>query len=251
MQSRNTYTKLKFIGSIVSFTVQIVGWVLAGTTIAFWVMGLVGSFVFAAFMGWMVWGYYNRLRTIENARPNIALKKAQGWQFHTKGAPSYYAVQAWFTNNPKVPSADSVGRDVTATVTFYGSDGKHEFEINGCWTQPDIVEHAEIVAAKDLRNQIDSFAPNDIPQKLLIALKWPDDEVAYGLSKPNFYTHQNLKQSGRELKKGTHYVRILFRGVNIDQEPFWLVLDNPGQQGELSLSEAKVPPTLDEEVSHV
>ena len=244
-------TKIQLIGSILSFIVQIIGWAMAGKTIAFWLMGLIGSIAFAVFMGWMVYGYYNQLKVIENVKPNLVLKKVRGWQFHTKGVDSYYALQGWFTNNPKVPSDNSIAKDVTATMTFYDNDGKREFEMYGCWTQPRIVEGAEIVEAKDLRDKIDLFSPNDIPQKLLIAVKWPSDEIAYGLSKSNFYKGQNLKESGKELKRGTHYVKILFRVVNIGQEPFWFDLTNFGQGRDLSISELTAPPSFDKRASRI
>ena len=241
--------KIKLWGSILSFIVQIIGWALAGEAIAFWLMGLGGSIAFALFMGFMVCGYYSQLKAIQNSKPNVVLKEARGRQYHTKGVVSYYALQGWFTNNPKVPSDNSIAKDVTATMTFYDNDGKREFEMYGCWTEPDIIENSDIVEPRHLKDKIDLFPPNNIPRKLLIALKWPSDEIAYGLSKSNFYKGQNLKESGKELKKGIHYAKISFKGVNIDQEPFWFTLRNFGQDGDLSISELAVPPNSDKVAS--
>ena len=224
---------------------------MAGRIIAFWLMGLIGSIALALFMGWMVWGYHRRLEAIESAKPHLVLTQARGWQYHTEGATSYYALQGWFRNEPRVPSESSVASHVTAMIVFYDHSGNREFSMHGCWTQPDIIESADILEAKDLRDDVGLLLPNDTPHKLLIAVKWPGDEIAYGLSRSSFQKAQFLREAGKELKKGNHYAEVLFKGVNVEQEPFWFSLVNPGQGGVLTICQLKAPPDFDKAASRI
>lgn len=205
---------------------------------------LVAFLFFLGFVIWWIWGLESYKRQIETSKPRLVFKKAGGWQFHTEGKVSYYALQVWFVNNPKLASDTSMAKEVTATLTFYDNDNNKEFEIFGCFTHAEVPDFATIAPVKDLKDKIDVFPPNDIPQKLLIALKWPGDESAYGLSKSNFLATQDLREQAKELKKGTHYVEITLKGVRVDQLPFWFILTNPGREGDLSLTEPIKKPNL-------
>jgi len=185
-----------------------------------------------------------RLAQIENSKPNLVFKKAGEWQFYANGQPTYRALQAWFINNPQATSDNSVAKDVTAVVTFYDRNIKNKLEIYGCFTQAEVPDYATIAPIKDLKDKIDVWSPNDIPQKLLIAFKYPGDESAYGYAKSNFLATQDGRESGKEIKRGEHYVKVTLKGIGIGQLPFWFILTNPGREGLLSLSDQIKRPDL-------
>jgi len=207
-----------------------------------WQWFTLGSFIlFLIFVAWWTGGLESYKRRIENSKPNLVFKKAGEWQFYTKGQAIYHALQVWFVNNPRVTSDNSLAKDVTAVVTFYDRNTKNKLEIYGCFTEAEVPDYATI---KDLKDKIDVWSPNDIPQKLLIALKYPGDESAYGYAKSNFLATQDGRESGKEIKKGKHYIKVTLKGIRIDQPPFWFILSNPGREGDLSLSNQIKKPDL-------
>jgi hypothetical protein len=218
---------------------SVFGWVFD------WRWFTLGSFiVFLIFVAWWTGGLESYKRRTENSKPNIVVRKKDKdeWQFYSKdGQPTYHALQVWFVNNPQVTSDNSVAKDVTAVVTFYDRNTKNKREIYGCFTEAEVPDYATI---KDLKDKIDVWSPNDIPQKLLIALKYPGDESAYGYAKSNFLATQDGRESGKEIKKGEHYVKVTLKGIRIDQPPFWFILTNPGREGDLSLSDQIKKPDL-------
>lgn len=205
---------------------------------------LVAFLFFLGFVAWWIGGLESYKRQMENSKPNLRFKKAGEWQFYTKGQAIYRAIQAWFINNPQVTSNNSVAKDVTAVVSFYDKNTKNKLEIYGCFTRAEVPDYATI---KDLKDEIDVWSPNDIPQKLLIAFKYPGDESAYGYAKSNFLATQDGRELGKEIKKGEHNVKVTFKGIGIDQPPFWFKLTNPGQEGDLSLSDQIKKPNLRKE----
>ena len=205
---------------------------------------LVAFLFFLGFVAWWIGGLESYKRQMENSKPNLVFKKAGEWQFYTKGQAIYHALQVWFVNNPQVTSDNSVAKDVTAVVTFYDRNTKNKLEIYGCFTRAEVPDSATI---KDLMDKIDVWSPNDIPQKLLIALKYPSDESAYGFAKSNFLATQDGRESGKEIKTGEHYVKVSLKGLRIDQPPFWFILKNPGREGDLSLSDQIKKPNLRKE----
>ena len=202
---------------------------------------LVSFIVFLIFVIWWIYGLENYRHKFENSKPNLVFKKAGEWQFYTKGQAVYHALQVWFVNNPQVASDNSVAEDITAVVTFYDRNTKNKLEIYGCFTQAEVPDYATI---KDLKDEIDVWSPNAIPQKLLIALKYPSDETAYGYAKSNFLATQDGRESGKEIKKGKHYIKVTLKGIRIDQPPFWFILSNPGREGDLSLFDQIKKPDL-------
>jgi hypothetical protein len=205
---------------------------------------LVAFLFFLGFVAWWIGGLESYKRQMENSKPNLVFKKAGEWQFYTKGQAIYHALQVWFVNNPQVTSDNSVAKDVTAVVTFYDRNTKNKLEIYGCFTRAEVPDSATI---KDLMDKIDVWSPNDIPQKLLIALKYPSDESAYGFAKSNFLATQDGRESGKEIKTGEHYIKVSLKGLRIDQPPFWFILKNPGREGDLSLSDQIKKPNLRKE----
>ena len=210
-----------------------------------WKWLTLGSFIlFVGFVSWWISGLEADKRQRENSKPNLVFKKAQDWQFYKERQAIYHALQVWFVNNPQVASDNSVARDVTVVVTFYDRNIKNKLEIHGCFTEAEVPDYATIAPIKDLKDRIDVWPPNDIPQKLLIALKYPGDESAYGFAKSNFVPTQDGRELGKEIKKGEHYVKVTLRGTRVDQPPSWFILTNPGREGNLSLSNQIKKPDL-------
>ena len=217
---------------------------LCGYSIEWKWFTLLAFILFLIFVIWWIVGLESYKRQIENSKPNLAFKKAGEWQFYTEGQAIYRALQVWFVNSPQVTSDNSVAEDVTAIVTFYDRDTKNKLEIYGCFTQAEVPDYATI---KDLKDKIDVWSPNDIPQKLLIAFKYPSDESAYGFAKSNFLATQDGRELSKEIKKGKHYVKITLKGIRVGQPPLWFVLENSGQDKELSLSNPIKKPDLRKE----
>ena len=249
------WTAIKIGGTIFSALWNIAFNVLtlagAGTLFGYfidWRWFTLGGFIaFLGFVGWWLGGLESDKRQRENSKPNLVFKKAGEWQFYTKGQATYRALQVWFVNSPQVTSDNSVAKDVTAIVTFYDRNTKNKLEIYGCFTQAEVPDYATIAPIKDLKDKIDVWSPNDIPQKLLIAFKYPDDESAYGFAKSNFLATQDGRELSKEIKKGKHYVKITLKGIGVGQPPFWFILENPSQGEGLSLSEPINKPNLHRE----
>ena len=244
-------TKLSIWGAILTGIFSATGFALNAFSI--WpginwsLIALIGLVVFVV----IVWqGWYaseHRARQYEASRPKIICKQTIARQhIDVQGKPIYWAVQVWFINSPSITSEHSTAKNVTATVTFYDEEKKKEFEMYGCFTETSVPESEGINRFGDLRDEIVNWPPNDIPQKLLLALQWPDDEIAYGLARSNLNVSQ-LKAARRKLIKGLHFVEVLFRGVGVDRQLFWFSLNNLGQGNNLSLKGPIKPPNLHRE----
>jgi len=196
---------------------------------------LLAFVVFLSFVIWWIYGLESYKNHIENTRPNLTFDQQRASYHYSRkdGHPMYYAIQAWFINNPKIKSNKSEANNVTAKITFYDKNNK-EFDMYGCFTEAEVLDYATIVEIKDLKDEIDNWPPNDIPRKLLIALKWTDDDTAYGLNRSNLLEVQ-LKDQSKILKKGLHFVKILFKGIGIDQQTFWFSLENSGKRTNIKL----------------
>lgn len=203
--------------------------------------------LFLLFIGWWIGGLELYKHRWEKSKPKLVFKKAGEWQFYTSGQPTYHALQVWFINNPQSASDNSVAKDVTALVTFYDRKTKSKKEIHGCFTEAEVLDHATIAPPQHLKDKIDVWSPNDIPQKLLIALKYPGDGSAYGYAKSNFRETQDGRAPRKEITKGEHYLKVSFKGVGIDQVPIWFRLNNPGGDGDLTLTDPIRKPNLRKE----
>lgn len=211
---------------------------------------LVALIAFVAFVVIVGQGWYaseHRAKQYETSRPKIICKQIITRQhIDEERKPIYWAIQVWFINSPSITSEHSTAKNVTATVTFYDEQKKKKFEMHGCFTQTAVPESAGINRFDDLRDVIVTWPPNDIPQKLPLALQWPDDEIAYGLARSNLSVKQ-LKAPGRKIMKGLHFVEVLFKGVGVDRQIFWFSLNNLGQGNKLSVTGPIKPPNLKRE----
>ncbi len=171
------------------------------------------------------------------------------WQFYAQEGPKrgqavYRALEIWFVNNPKARSDNAIARKVTCSLRFYDRTTKKITPVFGCFTQPESVGLATI---KDLISEIDEWYPNNKPRKLMVALKWPGDEIAYAFAKENFYDTEDGKKPDKLLNKGSHYVEVDFQGTGVEQPPMWFILTNPGNEGQLSVSDPIKKPDLRKE----
>lgn len=209
---------------------------------------LIAFVVFLFFVAWWIIGLETYKHRIENSKSKLVFKKAGEWQFYNaNGQPIYHALQTWFINNPEIATDDSVAKNITATITFYNLKTKTKNEIYGCFTEAEFPDYATIAPIKNLKDEIDIWSPNAIPQKLLIALKYPDDESAYGFAKSNFSNNQYGKQPDNEISKVAHYVKVCLKGTRVYQQPFWFRLNNPGKNETLVLSKPIKKPNLRKE----
>ena len=178
-------TKLSIFGAILAGIFSAAGFALSVSGIwpvTNWsLIALIAFCVFVAIVGQGWYASERRARQYETSRPKISCKQIMTRQHRDdERKPIYWATQVWFINSPSTTSERSTAKNVTATVTFYDEENKKEFEMHGCFTQTSVPESAGINKFGDLRDEIVSWPPNDIPQKLLLALQWPDDEIAMG-----------------------------------------------------------------------
>lgn len=248
-------TKLSIFGAILTGIFSATGFALNAFSIwpaTNWsLIALIGFVVFVSIVGQGWYASEHRARQYETSRPTIICKQTITRQhIDEQRKPIYWATQVWFINSPSITSEHSTAKNVTATVTFYDEEKRKEFEMHGCFTQTSVPESAGINRFDDLRDEIATWPPNDIPQKLLLVLQWPDDEIAYGLARSNLSVKQ-LKAPSRKLMKGLHFIEVLFRGVGVDRQLFWFSLNNLGEGNNLSVTGPIRPPNLRKKGSQI
>ena len=176
----------------------------------------------------------NRLDEYESTQPNVVFDQCRESPLFQKGQPIFHITQAWFKNSPTRRADSSVARQVTATIEFRetGDTPQQVLRIAGQWVEsiaPDFV------CFGNTTNKID-ILPNDESYKLNIALKWEEDENAYGYALESFIYSQ--QQDGREdvrkLPRGEHSVYVKLKGVGVDKS-FEFTLVNPGKHETLEL----------------
>lgn len=181
-----------------------------------------------------------KLDNYENMQPNIVFDQFRETplfrivQPYAKGEPIYHVIQVWFKNLPITPMESSIAKQVTATIEFWenGDNPKQVLRIAGVW----LISFAPSFAGiKEQRKTIDIF-PNDESCKLLVALKWEDDDDAYGYATESFVHSltQDGRDGGRKLPQGEYSVCVKLRGVGVDKL-FWFTLINPGKGKSLEL----------------
>ena len=205
---------------------------------------LVSSIFFFSFVAWWTGGLESYKRRIENSKPNLVFSEYREYPLFVvnTGQPIYHALQVWFKNKPRIPTDDSVAKDVTAKVIFYDRKTRGKLEIYGCFIKAEAFDFAGNV---EFLEKIDNWSPNDEPRKLQISLKWLGDESAYGFAIGGLIASKgDGRELAKEIKKGTHYVKVELKGIRVDQAPFWFILENPGQKGVLSLTDPIKKPDL-------
>ena len=172
------------------------------------------------------------LDNLKSIQPQITYDQSRrAALYNSDGQAIYHIVQAWFKNSPVTYSQQSVARQVSPTLEFWDKDAQHQyFSINGMWakdTAPDHVGFSGIEPEKDI-------APNDLPHKVMIALKWQQDEACYGYAKESFQPYPDGRNPSKELPIGEYKVCVKLRGVGVNQD-FWFLLRNLGSGRSLEL----------------
>jgi len=214
---------------------------IMGITIPFSILSGIGFLIFAGFMSWLLLSYRNRVIIFENASPNIVFQEIRESPLYRPTEnetliPIYHVLQAWFKNKPISPRETSIAKRITAEIEYWNKEAsKRLFRVSGQWN---IKPHApDFIGSFQTDNKMDIF-PNDEFAKLFIALKWEDDEDAYGYAIESFVHSQTMdgRDNGRKLPVGNFPVLITLKGVGITQS-FKFIINNPGRGGNLHMTE--------------
>jgi len=115
----------------------------------------VGFVLFVGFMGWTLFDYRNRIKTLENAQPNIVFDEIHEAPLFRNNKPIYHILQVWFKNKPISPLEQSIAGKVTAIVDFWDGDYLNQpSRIYAPWAirgyAPTFVGHKEISPEIDI-----------------------------------------------------------------------------------------------------
>jgi hypothetical protein len=229
--------------------IQIIGWIcdalditnIFGRHISFGWIGLGGSIVFAIFMTLMVQEYHNKLKLIENAKPNMVLKKIDENLLGDVSTRKYseslnaviiekpehpYFTRIWIANEPSTTllSADAV--KMYGEIEFWDELAQRQyFTMGGRWAETKEITNGGQPIDID---QID-IPPNGRPYCLDIGLKYQDEEEFYGYNNETPRKKTNgFRDKDRQLCKGVYIVRARFRCKGLDTS-FCFRLENLGK----------------------
>ena len=191
---------------------------------------VLGLFVFAAcFFAWR--DQFRRTRRSEvrlealtRSLPKIVFREYRWSPLWTDGKERIFDVcQLWFANEPEVPSEQSVASQVTARVSFWTSDEQSElFWVYGQWAKdmfPDLMRYQGTEATRDI-------VPNNLCAKLNVALKWPNDQRAYGYAAESFEVHDRSgRNPDRQILVGESRCCVGLRGVRVAVDHWFRVLE--------------------------
>lgn len=181
-----------------------------------------------------------KLDDIKNARPNIsyydtqiettplsALMPALGRV--VIGKPVIARVR--FMNKPESCVQGIDAPDLAAQISFYAQDNEQLFPtMVGRWAN---TKHQSQGALPNEVAQI-TLHPNGIPEPLLIALKYTDNESAHGLNVDN-EKFSDWRDSSKQIPVGEWRLKVHLQGINVDKE-FWFVLKNKGIDKDLEVT---------------
>lgn len=146
--------------------------------------------------------------------------------------PAGKRIQAWFENRPMMPGDQSIAKQMSAILSFRRS-GESEpiFEIHGQWaesTAPDHAGYSRTTSTIDL-------PPGALYAKLLIANKYPGEDIAYAYSAEGMQKHFDGRDPTRQFPPGDYQLEVQLRGINVD-ETHYFRLTNTGSAGDLHLA---------------
>lgn len=254
------FTKTKLVGSIISFLLQLFGWLMDalgitsmfGKAIPFGWIGLAGSIIFAGFMSWLVWGYYSQLRNMQNSKPNIVFRKVEEhfegkittrrWSSETNQwligqSETAYFTRIWIANEPLKPIQSIDAVKLYGEISFYIA-GSLLFEMGGRWAETkEIADGGQPI---DI-DQID-IPPNGRPFCMDIGLKYYDEDEFYGYNNETpRKTTKGFRDQDRKLMLGTYFVKTRFRCKGADTL-FWFRLENSGKGNHVKFTIMPTPP---------
>lgn len=179
------------------------------------------------------------LRDMQKSTPRVLYSEFRVAQLYiqspvaSKSYPRYEVLQVWFENVPEFPTDQSVARDVSAVIEFWSLSGADLiFQFYGQWAETTAPNH---VGFKGVKPSID-IPPSHIKAKLMIALKYKDEEFAYPYSVESLKDYSDGRNPNLALRIGNYAVKIRLRGMGIDKE-FLFTVENPGKGKSLNLNQ--------------
>ena len=131
----------------------------------------------------------------------------------------------FFRNNPEIRIDINTAKDVCTFLIFYDAEGKRIFkdEIEGRWGDfPEPIMYSERSPRYELLKM--QFPPNGSPRELCVAIKYINDSCIY-IYDLNSYD-SGFKNPDMKIQNKIIYLNVILRGSNINELPFWFVLNN-------------------------
>jgi hypothetical protein len=218
--------------------------ILGLATVIYWVVDdLQEAVVVIVFMAVAISGQYLifrririRLADFEQAKPLVEFTRARQAQMYQESQiiegkrPTYEILQAWFINNPKLPTETSIAKGVTAKITILKPDSSKLFEYFGQWAKsnaPDNVGFDGILETVDIQ-------PGHLESKLFIALKFPLESSCYAFTKESLRSTPDGRSQRYEIVAGDYKIKVHLLGVGVD-DVFWFDFHNFGVNKSLEL----------------
>lgn len=178
-----------------------------------------------------------KLKAVNESRPNIIVDQLRESPLFRRSSvsngkvPNYRIIQAWFRNNPDIPTEESEAKRVTASIEYSDkSTDEHLFSVYGQWAESTAPDH---VGYSGITNEID-IPPGVLAGKLMIALKHLADGNCYAYSRENITKFLDGRNPKLQLEPGKYRVRVLLNGIGVKQN-YNFILENPGVDGILKM----------------
>ena len=190
------------------------------------------------------------LKQIESSQPNIVVDSchivttplwkttpastAYPFDRREKSGEADFA-QVWFKNEPAVHTEASVARKVVAEILFHDISLKGDplvVQMIGRWADtPEVARLGELTREM---HEVE-IAPNPLPRKLDIALKYRDDLEAYAYNNESVLKDARWRDQDKVLLMPEYKVIVRLQGVGVDQEHSFL-LRNDGSGKSIQLT---------------
>jgi len=126
-------------------------------------------------------------------------------------------------NDPLVPTADSVARQVTARISFCRVDGTKLFDFDGRWSDTIQPSRLPLLEPTIELNTVDIAI--GVRRELDLVLKYDAETDCFGVNNKS-YRFPWARNPEWELGAGEYLIRVRLRGIGVDQ-PFLLRFRNP------------------------
>jgi hypothetical protein len=171
------------------------------------------------------------------ALPNLSFDQIRKAQMHSpsvilgRSTPTYVPVQLWFKNSPAYPTESSIAKSVTAKVSILNEAKQEHLSYYGQWADsnaPDNVGFNGILDSLDI-------PPGHLRAKLLLALKYPNDDDAFAFTREGFRSSSDGRSLRYRIPPGNYSVNIQLAGVGVNKD-FTFTLKNNGAGSDLIIS---------------
>ena len=183
-----------------------------------------------------------QLNSIEVAKPHIRVDRTDvdvrtlnDIRENREGPPAYFA-HIYFVNDPPIPSASTIARNIVARVSYYDMIGTQiGQEVDGRWgdnEQPQLRAH--FTSTIDLTNIDLSIGQ---PVELNVAIKHCDSPDYYGFHN-RILTHPTWEDPTLQLPRPQCKMQVRLRGGWVDTT-YQFLLKNPGKGMPLEVEQIK------------